>query len=153
MFKHHQRFAHNDFKLPIFRCKLWHIKPEYEHFLRDGDTTAHKIPESKPSSGGAVKSKADGKSESSKVKQPKTPVSASKPASAATSVAKRRRNEDDDVDADPPTNEVVLATTPSAKEPKKYKHAFGFFVKVKRPDVEAELGSAVSLHSRHRCLL
>jgi hypothetical protein len=54
---------------------------------------------------------------------------------------KRKRDDDEDDEEDEDTQKGSKGSSGSKKEPKKFKRAFGFFVKAKRADAEARIGN------------
>lgn len=54
---------------------------------------------------------------------------------------KRKRDEDEDDEEDEDAQKGSKGSSGSKKEPKKFKRAFGFFVKAKRADAEARIGN------------
>ena len=106
---------------------MWHIRPEFEHFLSEensydgpGSTTSATVHK-----GGRPAGKE--KEKESKTSQGQT---------------KRKREDDDEEEDedDAQKGSVKGASGGSKKEPKKFKRAFGFFVKAKRADAESKIG-------------
>ena len=100
----------------------------------DGDEEGHAV----------KKVKTDSQTSTSKPK-PITP-SASKSPGATQGKRKREDAEDE------PTTKDVSKQSSAVKEPKKFKRAFGFFVKAKRAEAEAQIGDA-SVCWLHRAVL
>ena len=104
--------------------QVWHIRPEFEDYLKKENFYDGQVVLAQPA-----------KSAKSAPKE-KAPSSSS----SSSAVAKRKRDDDDD-DGDSGARGKG-GSTPTGKEPKKAKHAFGFFVKAKRAEAEMEIGDA-----------
>lgn len=111
-------------KRPEDKYIIWHLRPEYEQFV-------HMSPEEAVAAAAAL---------------PPSENTAS--ATAGTSSAKKRKAET----AEPAEEENghgspagVSNGAGGEKEPRRYKRAFGFFVKDKRAEAEAQLGSTASV--------
>ena len=106
--------------------QIWHIRPDFEHFLYmenfatgDGERSS------------ASKSKSQSKDK------------ATKDTSNGSTSAKRKRDDDSSPITKNNKEEGSSASSAAAgKEPKKYKRAFGFFVKAKRPEAEKRIGDS-----------
>ncbi len=96
-------------------CKVWHVKAEFAKYL---DMDSAELQEVAVSAG--------------KRKLSHDPESKTGPQQS-----KRAKKEEDVVSDENPISSV--------REPKKFKRAFGFFVKAKRAEAEAELGPEASV--------
>jgi hypothetical protein len=104
---------------------VWHLKPEFEHFLKAGAKSGEKR-------------KAPAASDSD---------AADAAAAADQSAAKKRRESTGGDDGE------ANGAGSSNGTPSKVKRAFAFFVKAKRPEVEAAMGpgASVSLPAFYCC--
>lgn len=98
-------------------CKVWHIKPEFVRYLDESSEC------DAPDLSSAVEL------ESGK-RRPTADVDPN-----LQSASKRARKDEE-------SSPVAM---PAVSEPKKFKRAFGFFVKAKRPEAEAHLGPDASV--------
>ena len=112
--------------------QVWHIRPEFQHYL-----TMENFHDEKAFAAAAAAASSSSAVPEKKVKTEKGTAAKEKTTSAAA--AKRKRDEDDNDDGE---RGGKGGSTPAGKEPKKAKHAFGFFVKAKRSEAEAEIGDA-----------
>ena len=97
---------------------VWHVRPEYQQFI---DMT----PEEAAVAAASIV-----------------------PSEAPTSAKKRKKaemNDDEDGEGEGAAANSASLEGFSGKEPKRYKRAFGFFVKAKRADAEAQLGTSASV--------
>lgn len=144
-------------KRPEDTAQVWHIKPEFEHYLVSSE------PQSKPAKNSKAMSTL-GSPELKKRKSEETTSSdqkgSTKLAAIATLVTKssavKRKKSEDEVFAPAevssksvslPSNSNTLnspveVASVSLKEPKKYKRAFGLFVKERRPEAETKLSDS-----------
>lgn len=106
--------------------QIWHIRPEFEHFLYEDNFYD-----------------GPGSSSSATVHRGGRPVSKEKDKDSKGhgSQLKRKRDEEEDEEEEDDGQKSSKATG-SKKGPKKFKRAFGFFVKAKRADAEARIGDA-----------
>lgn len=116
-----------------FISQIWHIRPEFEHFLHvdnfyDGP----------------------GSTSSATVHRGGRPISKERESKGHGFQQKRKRDEEEDEEEEDDGQKSSRASG-SKKGPKKFKRAFGFFVKDKRADAEARIGDAsVSSATVHR---
>ena len=101
---------------------MWHIRPEFEHFLLEDNFYD-----------------GPGSTSSATVHKGGRPVGKEKDGKG--SQQKRKRDEDEDDEEDEDAQKGSKGSSGSKKEPKKFKRAFGFFVKAKRADAEARIGN------------
>lgn len=119
-----------------FFSQIWHIRPEFEHFLNEDNFYD-----------------GPGSTSSATVHRGGRPVSKEKESKGHGSQLKRKRDEEEDEEEEEDGQKSSKASG-SKKGPKKFKRAFGFFVKAKRADAEARIGDAsVSSLCRHSDLL
>lgn len=113
---------------------IWHLRPEYEPFVNMTPEEAVIAAASLPPS----------------------------EVSATTSSAKKRKAEpeaeEENGHGSPAGTNGAAAGAGGEKEPRRYKRAFGFFVKEKRAEAEAQLGSSASVsalfvYSQSCCML
>jgi hypothetical protein len=117
-------------KRPEDKYIIWHIRPDYEKFLNMTEEEAV------------------------------VAAAGMTPTEPAASAKKRKKEDTEETNGgglaeNAPAAESTGAVPPGfeGKEPKRYKRAFGFFVKAKRSDAEAQLGTSASVresaHRRH----
>ena len=101
---------------------IWYVLPEYEKYLNmeNFESSAPSLPEK------TAKSASKGKKDKTA-----TPVAEDEPSSTGKPKATKRPRESD-------TTSVATPAQPSM--PKKFKRAFGFFVKAKKAEAEKSLG-------------
>ncbi len=110
--------------------KVWHIRDEFLKYLHMADgSAAAKTPK--------------------KEKAAKPEKEAAAPKSAAKSTPKRKRDEE----AAASSSSAKEGGGANSKEPKKFKRAFGFFVKAKRAEAEETLGENASVRYCYCCAL
>lgn len=116
-------------KRPEDQYKVWHIRDEYAHYLGEPGPGGYAAVAPSAASGGAA--------------APKTPKGAAvkeeKEKTVKSTPNKRKRdtsNEDEEGEAAGGTG----GPSSASKEPKRFKRAFGFFVKAKRAEAEEQLG-------------
>ena len=112
-------------KRPEDKYIVWHLRDEYEKFL-------HMTPEEAVAAAAHLA-----------------------PAESVPASAKKRKAEDGEEADTPAHGNGNGASTPGGadKEPKRYKRAFGFFVKAKRAEAEAQLGATASVTDALKNLL
>jgi hypothetical protein len=120
--------------------QVWHIKPEFEHYLHmenfDGEEDEQATKKAKAmKTSAASNSKSPAHSQHSKTSK----------SDSGSGSAKRKREEEENADEQPQQQQQQpqphkSAKVGAAKEPKKFKRAFGFFVKAMRADAEAKIG-------------
>lgn len=121
-------------KRPEDQYKVWHIKDEFAHFLEQ------------PGPGGYAPVAAAAASSSSSSAPPKTPKSEGKvkeekgTSAAKATPGKRKRDSSGGDDGEAADGGDGNNAGSATKEPKKFKRAFGFFVKAKRAEAEEQLG-------------
>jgi hypothetical protein len=104
--------------------QVWHIRPEFEHYL-------------------TMENFYDGQAPAQPAKGAKSgPKEKASSSSSSSGGAAKRKREDDDDDGDSGPKGKGGSTPTGGREPKKAKHAFGFFVKAKRAEAEVEVGDA-----------
>lgn len=110
---------------------MWHIRPEFEHFLNEENSY-----DGPGSTNSATVHK--GGRPAGKEKEVKN----SQGQGQGQGQTKRKRDDDDDEEdeEDNSKNGGKGISGGSKKEPKKFKRAFGFFVKAKRADAESQIG-------------
>ena len=120
-------------KRPEDKYIIWHIRPEFERYLH--------MTSSEAAAAGAAAAGASATSS----------AAANGAAEVGASSKKRKKEETDDADGgDAPTpnggahsnGNGSAAAAATAKEPKKYKRALGYFVKAKRAEAAEQLGDA-----------
>jgi hypothetical protein len=111
-------------KRPEDKYIIWHIRPDYEKFLNMTEEEAV------------------------------VAAAGMTPTEPAASAKKRKKEEVEEANGgalaeNAPAAESSGAVPPGfeGKEPKRYKRAFGFFVKAKRADAEAQLGTSASVRN------
>ena len=124
-------FAFKD-KLDTDKQKVWHIKPAYEYLLNigsgggGGSSSASKAKNPKKSTGGGGSASKSGSKASAA-----TPRSCT---GGSNSVSGGKRKHEGD------TSPGTDGAGADAEPPRRFKRAFGFFVKAKRAEAEAKLG-------------
>jgi hypothetical protein len=113
---------------------VWHIRPEFEHFLLEDNFYD-----------------GPGSTSSATVHKGGRPVGKEKDSKG--SQQKRKRDDDEDDEEDEDAQKGSKGSSGSKKEPKKFKRAFGFFVKAKRADAEARIGNPAVSGLQFQCAL
>ena len=120
---------------------IWHIRPEFEKYLHMTSSEAiAAAANAAPSSQQTVVSAASSSASSSTGAGAAATSSQSSTVAGGSANAKKRKTEE---------VEEAETTTGGAggevKEPRRYKRAFGFFVKAKRAEAESQLGESASV--------
>ena len=95
----------------------------------------------RPVSKGGKENSKEKEKEKEKDKDSRDSKGSSQNSNSNSSQVKRKRDDDDEEEDDEDTHKGAKGTSGvTRKDPKKFKRAFGFFVKAKRADAEASIG-------------